>query len=158
MAAACASPTALKGHSKSSTAKRDLWGTSSATAWVRASATARKERSPSRRGRAPSHAAAGCAGSRAVDVAGTENEARSSQHSNWPIQLHLISPRAPQFTGKDVFFCADCVAYATGTFRKDRLRGKTLMIACPKLDERAEIYHEKITARIDHARINTPRS
>ena len=35
-----------------------------------------------------------------------------SHLGNWPIQLHLLSPMAPQFKGKDVLLSADCVAYA----------------------------------------------
>jgi hypothetical protein len=35
-----------------------------------------------------------------------------SQLGNWPIQLHLLSPMAPQLAGKDVLLSADCVAHA----------------------------------------------
>jgi ferredoxin len=74
--------------------------------------------------------------------------------TNWPIQLHLTSPMAPQFKGKDVLLSADCVAYAAADFHA-LLKGKVLAIACPKLDEGKDIYREKITALIDHAQINT---
>ena len=62
---------------------------------------------------------------------------------------------APQFKGKDVLLSADCVAYAMGGFHAAFLKGKSLAIACPKLDEGKEIYREKLTALIDHAQINT---
>ena len=75
--------------------------------------------------------------------------------SNWPIQLHLLSPMAPQLVGKDVLLSADCVAYASGAFHASLLGGRTLAIACPKLDEGREIYRDKLAALIDHARINT---
>jgi NAD-dependent dihydropyrimidine dehydrogenase PreA subunit len=78
-----------------------------------------------------------------------------SQLGNWPIQLHLLSPMAPQLAGKDVLLSADCVAHAVGDFHGKFLSGKALAIACPKLDQRKEIYREKIVALIDHARINT---
>jgi ferredoxin len=78
-----------------------------------------------------------------------------SHLGNWPIQLHLLSPMAPQFKGKDVLLSADCVAYAVPGFHSEFLAGKTLAIACPKLDEGKDIYREKITALIDHAQINT---
>lgn len=78
-----------------------------------------------------------------------------SELGNWPIQLHLLSPMAPQFKGRDVLLSADCVAYAMGGFHASLLKGKSLAIACPKLDEGKEIYREKLTALIDHAQINT---
>ena len=73
--------------------------------------------------------------------------------SNWPIQLHLLSPTAPRFQGADVLLSADCVAHAVGSFHSSMLRGKTLAIACPKLDDGQEVYREKITAMIDHAQV-----
>jgi len=73
--------------------------------------------------------------------------------SNWPIQMHLLSPMAPRFRGADVLLSADCVAYAVGSFHRSMLEGKALAIACPKLDEGVEVYREKITALIDHAQI-----
>ena len=78
-----------------------------------------------------------------------------SQLSHWPIQLHLLSPNAPHYAGSDLLLAADCVAYALGDFHRDYLRGKTLAIACPKLDDGQEIYVEKIKALVDVARINT---
>jgi ferredoxin len=99
------------------------------------------------------------AGAPAVHPAGSAAAAASapaqSHLGNWPIQLHLLSPMAPQFKGKDVLLSADCVAYAVPSFHSDFLAGKTLAIACPKLDEGKDIYREKITALIDHAQINT---
>ncbi len=79
----------------------------------------------------------------------------ASELANWPIQLHLLSPLAPQLAGKDVLLSADCVAHAVPVFQVKFLRGKALAIACPKLDEGKEIYRDKIVAMIDKARINT---
>ena len=80
---------------------------------------------------------------------------RPSQLRQWPVQLHLVSPMAPYFQGADVVLSADCVAYAVGDFHKDFLHGKSLAIACPKLDDGQETYVAKITALIDDAKINT---
>ena len=44
---------------------------------------------------------------------------------------------------------ADCVAYALGDFHRRYLKGKSLAIACPKLDQRQEVYVEKIRTLID---------
>lgn len=103
----------------------------------------------------------GCPGSRAIDLREKEDGQdqgrgpEQSQLRQWPIQLHLVSPDAPYFQGADVLLSADCVAYATGGFHDRHLKGKSLAIACPKLDEEQEIYLEKITSMFDDAQINT---
>jgi len=80
---------------------------------------------------------------------------RPSELTHWPVQMHLINPAAPHYRGSDLVLAADCVAYALGDFHGDHLKGKTLVIACPKLDEGQEIYLDKLKALIDEARINT---
>lgn len=106
----------------------------------------------------------GCPGSRQFDFrdkdAKDTGEKRSdvkikSQLRQWPIQLHLISPTAPYYQGADVILVADCVAYAMGGFHQDYLKGKSIAIACPKLDEGQDIYVEKIKAWFEDAEINT---
>jgi len=103
----------------------------------------------------------GCPGSRAMSFekpageAGSEKGTRPSQLTHWPVQLHLISPQAPHFQGADLLLAADCTAFSLGDFHKEYLKGKTLAIACPKLDDGQESYVEKIRALIDEAKINT---
>lgn len=67
-----------------------------------------------------------------------------SQLRQWPVQLKLVPVQAPWFDGADVLVAADCTAYAYGDFHRDFLRGKVLLIACPKLD--SVDYSEKLTA------------
>ncbi|MBM3711923.1 MAG: 4Fe-4S ferredoxin [Actinobacteria bacterium] len=103
----------------------------------------------------------GCPGSRMQDFrkkdteAEEENVKRQSQLRQWPIQLHLVSPEAPYYRKADVLLSADCVAFAIGDFHKDYLKGKSIAIACPKLDEGQDEYVEKIKSWIDDAQINT---
>ena len=104
----------------------------------------------------------GCPGSRTVDFRekGDHNKEEAagkiqSQLRQWPIQLHLISPTASYYQGADVLLTADCVGYALGGFHPEFLKGKSLAIACPKLDEGQDIYQEKIKSWIDDAKINT---
>ncbi len=80
---------------------------------------------------------------------------RPSQLTHWPIQMHLISPAAGHFKGSDLLLAADCTAFSLGDFHNDYLSGKTLIIACPKLDEGQDVYLEKLKALIDQAQINT---
>ncbi|HNW70613.1 MAG TPA: 4Fe-4S binding protein [Bacteroidales bacterium] len=107
------------------------------------------------------HHGGGCPGSRMMDF--TKNEVKTnhtnavveSQLRQWPIQLHLLSPTAPYFRNADIVIAADCVAFSYGNFHDDFLKGKSLVIACPKLDSDTESYIEKIKLMIDEAKINT---
>jgi ferredoxin len=80
---------------------------------------------------------------------------QSSELRHWPVQLHLVNPVAPCYRDADVVIAADCTAFAMGDFHSRFLKGKSLAIACPKLDSNMEIYREKITRMIDEARVNT---
>ena len=80
---------------------------------------------------------------------------RPSRLTHWPIQLQLISPAAPHFRNSDLLVAADCTAFSCGDFHRAFLKGKTLTIACPKLDARQEIYQEKLTALIDQAELKS---
>lgn len=80
---------------------------------------------------------------------------RDSQLSHWPIQMHLISPDSSHYKNTDLLLAADCTAFSLGDFHKDYLKGKTLAIACPKLDSHQEVYSEKIKSLIEDAKINT---
>jgi len=95
----------------------------------------------------------GCPGSLARTIPcgpdGDEGPTSSakSRLSQWPIQLHLISPLAPYFEGSDLLVAADCTAFALGGFHDSLLKGKKLVIACPKLDE-TQGYVEKLAELI----------
>lgn len=83
------------------------------------------------------------------------SQAQTSELTHWPVQMHLINPAADFFHGKDMVLAADCTAFALGDFHVRFLKGKTLAIACPKLDEGQEEYIEKIRRLADEAAINT---
>lgn len=78
-----------------------------------------------------------------------------SELRQWPVQMHLLNPQASYFKNADVVLAADCAAFAMGNFHSKFLRGKSLAIACPKLDSNKEIYMDKLTSMIADARINT---
>jgi ferredoxin len=101
-------------------------------------------------------AAPECCGPKAAELAQARQAAPAasaapSRLTNWPVQLHLLSPMAPALHGRDILLSADCVAFSMGSFHSSLLDGKALAIACPKLDDGSDIYREKITALIDHA-------
>lgn len=67
-----------------------------------------------------------------------------SQLNHWPIQLHLVPTEAPFFQGADLLLAASCVPFAHAGFHAEILSGRSLIIACPKLD-RTEPYLGKLT-------------
>jgi NAD-dependent dihydropyrimidine dehydrogenase PreA subunit len=96
---------------------------------------------------APAHGG-GCPGSMQRQLAAPAapdptRSAMPSQLAQWPIQLHLIHPLAPQFQGGHLLVAADCTAFAFGAFHPEFLKGKALVIACPKLDD-DQGYMEKL--------------
>lgn len=109
------------------------------------------------------HGGGGCPGSAARtisrptdSVASTSSVAGApSELRQWPVQLHLVNPGASYFQNADVVLAADCVAFAMGDFHARYLKGKSLAIACPKLDSGMDIYQQKITALVNQANINT---
>jgi ferredoxin len=102
-----------------------------------------------------------CPGTKMIDFSqekddnNTETGKRSSQLRQWPIQLHLVLPNAPYYQNKDVLLVADCVGYSLADFHKDFLRGKSITIACPKLDSNTDIYVDKIKDMINNANIKS---
>jgi len=62
--------------------------------------------------------------------------------SHWPVQIMLVPPTAPFLKGADLLVLADCVPVAFPTLHRDFLKGKAVMMGCPKFDD-AEHYIEK---------------
>jgi len=96
----------------------------------------------------------GCPGSRVMDLRdsgdksdGITEDVSADQRSElrqWPVQIHLVPVNAPYFDGADLLIAADCVPFAHGNFHRDILKGKILLVGCPKLDD-AGFYRDKIT-------------
>jgi ferredoxin len=64
-----------------------------------------------------------------------EGQNRPSRLGQWPVQLKLVPSTGPIWEDADVLIAADCVAYAMADFHEKLLAGRTLAIACPKLDD-----------------------
>jgi Fe-S-cluster-containing hydrogenase component 2 len=54
--------------------------------------------------------------------------------SNWPVQIMLVPSNAPFLKGADLLVVADCVPLAYRNFHRDFLKGKAVMMGCPKFD------------------------
>ena len=72
-----------------------------------------------------------------------DKEAKSLQLRNFPVQIKLAPVNAPWFEDADLLIAADCTAFAYPDFYRDFIRGKVVLIGCPKLD--AVNYAEKLT-------------
>ena len=107
------------------------------------------------------HLEGGCPGTKAavIDRPHADRQAafaeQPSELRQWPVQMHLLNPNAPYLRGSDLLLAADCVAFSLGNFHSKYLKGRSLAIACPKLDHGIDIYIEKLSAMIDIAKVNT---
>lgn len=72
-----------------------------------------------------------------------EGGSRPSELRQWPVQLHLVNPKADYFQEANLLVAADCCAYAYGDFHRDFIKGSVTVIGCPKLDE-IEEYADKL--------------
>jgi ferredoxin len=87
-----------------------------------------------------SNTAAGTAASKAAVPGAGDGKSELRQ---WPVQIKLVRAQAPCFENAELLVSADCAAYAYGNFHHDFLRGKSLLVGCPKLDNID--YSEKLT-------------
>jgi Pyruvate/2-oxoacid:ferredoxin oxidoreductase delta subunit len=103
----------------------------------------------------------GCPGSQMrqlrpeVSTPGPEDDSVGrSMLGHWPVQLMLVPPQAPFLAGCDLLVCADCVPFAVAGFHRGYLKGRAVVVGCPKLDDLTH-YREKLT---DIFRVARPRS
>ena len=66
----------------------------------------------------------------------------ASALSHWPVQIGLVPPKAPFLKGAHLLVAADCVPVAYPNFHQDFLKGKVVMVGCPKFDD-VQAYLEK---------------
>ena len=94
-----------------------------------------------------------CPGSKIMDLKRSDKSGESrpsirqtqipSELGHWPVQLTLVPALAPFLQNADILIAADCVAFTYASFHQDLLKGKALLIGCPKLDD-VESYAEKL--------------
>lgn len=103
------------------------------------------------------HHGGGCPGSRMMEINRQENKSAGTavasgdievkikpQLTQWPVQLNLVPVNAPYFEGADLLVTADCVPFAYANYHLDLLKGKKVVVGCPKLDD-IEYYTDKLT-------------
>lgn len=73
---------------------------------------------------------------------------------HWPVQIRLVPPNAPFLQGADLLVTADCVPVAYPAFHQDFLKGKVVMMGCPKFDD-VDSYIQKFAAIFKSAGIRS---
>jgi len=74
--------------------------------------------------------------------------------AHWPVQLALVGPSASFLQGAEVVLCADCVPFAYADFHRDFLRGRVVLVACPKLDD-LEAHAHRLAAIFKESRLKS---
>ena len=96
------------------------------------------------------NAAGGCPGSRSVDLRKPQaaktvvvSQRQESELGQWPVQLRLVPVHALYFADAHLLIAAVCVPFAYANFHQGLLKGKMLVVGCPKLDD-LSVYQEKL--------------
>ncbi len=108
------------------------------------------------------HGASGCPGAKIMDFRKKEDSKAKNKTSvkleselrQWPVQIMLVPAFAPYLKGADLLVAADCVPFAYADFHRDLLKGKTLLVGCPKLDD-LEVYRDKFIAILKNNEIKS---
>ena len=89
------------------------------------------------------------------EKSGPENSAPAQSHlTHWPVQLKLVSPKAPCFQNADLLLVADCVPFAMGDFHNRFLKDHSIVVGCPKLDD-PQFYIEKLAQILKQNNLNS---
>ena len=55
--------------------------------------------------------------------------------SHWPVQIRLVPPQAPFLKNAHLLVAADCTPLAYPDFHERLLKGKVVLMGCPKFDD-----------------------
>lgn len=93
----------------------------------------------------PSQAASTSAPSAASTASSAQPVLIPSELGQWPVQLHLVQPGAPFFRDREMLVMSTCGPIASAEVHQRYLRGRSVVVACPKLDNTAP-YAQKLAA------------
>jgi NAD-dependent dihydropyrimidine dehydrogenase PreA subunit len=99
---------------------------------------------------APAAMACGCPSTQVMSF-GAGNSDRAPAHAapsaseltHWPVKIRLVPATAPFLKNADLLILADCAAAACPNLHPDLIRGRVVMMGCPKFDD-VDIYLDKI--------------
>ncbi len=63
--------------------------------------------------------------------------------THWPVQIKLVPPTAPFLKDADLLVASDCTPVAYPNFHEELLKGRVIMMGCPKFDDTDE-YIKKL--------------
>ena len=63
------------------------------------------------------------------------HEGGLSALSHWPVQIRLVPPQAPFLKNAHLLVAADCTPLAYADFHERLLKGKVVLMGCPKFDD-----------------------
>ncbi|MBC8182820.1 4Fe-4S binding protein [candidate division KSB1 bacterium] len=115
----------------------------------------------------------GCPGSRMREIKRDEEkpavdsnvggQAITSELTQWPVQIHLVPPFAPYFQNKELVVMSTCGPIASADVHWRYLRGRSIVVGCPKLDNTqpyvpklAEILKSNAIPKVIVARMEVP--
>jgi NAD-dependent dihydropyrimidine dehydrogenase PreA subunit len=85
----------------------------------------------------------------------------SSELRQWPVKLRLVSSASPILKNADVLLAADCAAFAYSKAHEHLIKGRAVLICCPKFDpdiaeKLAEILSRNEIKTLTVARMSVP--
>lgn len=86
-----------------------------------------------------------------------------SELRQWPVQIHLVQPGAPFFRDRELVIMNTCGPLASAEVHARFLRGRSVVVGCPKLDDTgpyagklAAIFRESATPKAIVVRMEVP--
>ncbi|MBA7632910.1 Ion-translocating oxidoreductase complex subunit B [subsurface metagenome] len=89
-----------------------------------------------------------------TEVTTGEKIGQPSMLGHWPVQLTLVPSTAPFLQGADLVLAADCVPFAYAGFHRSFLRERSLLVACPKLDD-FQAHLKKLTDILSYSQVKS---
>jgi len=68
----------------------------------------------------------------------TKTPSRTTCLTHWPVQIKLVPTTAPFLKNADLLVASDCTSVACPNFHEDLLKGRAVMMGCPKFDDTGE--------------------
>ncbi len=85
---------------------------------------------------------------------GADEKPVDSELTHWPVKIRLIPPDAPFLNGADILILADCVPAAYSNLHQSLIKGRKVMMGCPKFDD-PQSYIEKLESVFRRCDINS---
>lgn len=80
----------------------------------------------------------------AANEPNTQVTSTLSQLSHWPVQIRLIPPNTSFLENCDLLIAADCTAVSCAGLQQDFIKGRVMMMGCPKFDDQ-QLYTDRFT-------------